>query len=138
ASHTGVILVGDLDPWTFQATTNDRIVVSIGQVVGSGPDPRFSPWIRLLAPDGASLGNTYSLGGSYGLSAAQIDVRAPQTGTYTVVVTSANPDSQTGPGSYVLTLVGATQQGAVPGAPTMTGSVNGNTVSVSWTPSASG
>jgi hypothetical protein len=98
ATHVGVIQVGDLDPWTFQAAFNDSITVRIGEVLGSGPDPNFWPRIRLRGPDGASLGD------DYGSNAAEIDVRAPQTGTYTVLVSSSTFFTQAGSGSYVLTV----------------------------------
>jgi hypothetical protein len=99
ATQTGVIQVGGLDTWTFQAAYNDSITLSVGEVVGSGPEPYFNPWIRLRGPDGASLGD------SWGSNAAQIDVRAPLAGTYTVLVANKEAGyTQAGPGSYVLTL----------------------------------
>lgn len=98
-THTGTIQVGDLDAWTFNATLNASITLSIGEISPSGPDPRFTPWIRLKGPDGAELGDRY------GDSFAQIDVQAPVTGTYTVLVAGQqfNFDNQVGPGSYNLT-----------------------------------
>jgi hypothetical protein len=100
ASHAGVIEVGGLDVWTFAASRNDSITISIGEVLPAGPDPSFTPWIRLKSPDGAELDNRY------GDRFAQIDVRAPLTGTYTVVVAGQqfNFDNQVAPGNYVLTL----------------------------------
>jgi hypothetical protein len=84
ATHAGVIQVGGLHSWTFQAAANDSITVSLGEVVGSGSDPVFWPWLRLRAPNGAQLGD------DFGAFAAQIDVRAPLTGTYTVLVAGAD------------------------------------------------
>ena len=98
ATHAGVITVGDLDPWTFEASYNDSITVSLGEVLGSGPDPNFTPWVRLRGPDGASLGD------DWGSNAAQVAVRAPLAGTYTVLVAGAYSDDQVSPVSYVLTL----------------------------------
>lgn len=106
--HSGVIQVGSLDTWTFQANTNDSIIVSIGEVAQT-PNPEFRPWIRLKSPDGAELGSNWSA------TAAQIDVRATKNGTYTVLVAnnqSCGPsDSCTGSfpaqvaaGGYRLTL----------------------------------
>jgi hypothetical protein len=137
-SYPGIIQVGDLDPWTFQATANDRITLSLGEVMGGGSDPVFWPWLRLRGPDGAPLGD------NSGFNAAQLDVRVPLTGTYTVLVAGIDAGCgpprcvQVGTGSYVLALAGATSRGAVPSAPTLTGSVSGNNVSVAWTPSLSG
>src|SRR2546428_172455 len=88
ASHAGVIPIGDLDAWSFQAALNDSIIVRIGEVAGSGGDRNFYARIRLRGPDGASLGD------NYGSNAAEIDVRAPLTGTYTVLVSQATNRSE--------------------------------------------
>ena len=53
ATHTGAIDIGDVDAWTFQATQNDSITLSIGEVMSS-VDPRFVPWIRLRTHDVAA------------------------------------------------------------------------------------
>src|SRR5437870_3923423 len=56
----------------------------------------------MKGPDGASLGD------SFGSNAAELDVRVPSTGTYTVLVSSqtflSSSNNQVGPGSYVLTV----------------------------------
>jgi hypothetical protein len=99
ATHAGTVSVGDLDPWTFQATANDGITISIGEVVGSGAESRFQPWLRLRGPDGALLGDEWDF------NAAQLDLRAPLTGTYTLVVTNRQYDYvQAVPASYLLTV----------------------------------
>jgi hypothetical protein len=95
ASHTGSIPTGDLDAWSFQATANDGIAVSLGEVGESNSE--FYPWLRLVGPDGATLGN-YS-----GNTTAEIAVRAPLTGTYTVLVAN-NSSSSSATGNYTLTL----------------------------------
>jgi hypothetical protein len=56
ANHAGVILVGGSDTWTLQATANDSITVSIGELLGSGADPIFSPWIRQSVDSAARPG----------------------------------------------------------------------------------
>jgi hypothetical protein len=125
-----VIQVGDLDPWTFQATQNDGITVSIGEVSGSGTNPNFTPWIRLRGPDGSLLDS------QFGSSAAQIDVRAPLTGTYTVLVANADADFQVGPGNYVLTVKGLTASGPPPVVTTFTANpstiATGKSSKLSW------
>jgi trimeric autotransporter adhesin len=97
ATHGGNISIGDLDPWTFNATQGNTIVVAIGEVTGSAA---FTPWIRLVAPNGAVIGNTW------GAAAAQIHVAAPATGSYTVIVGTADV-GRAGTGTYRLTLVKA-------------------------------
>ena len=55
STHTGQIVTGDLDVWTFTANANDRIGVQIGQLVD---DNDFRPWIRVWAPNGTVLADT--------------------------------------------------------------------------------
>ncbi len=95
AMHTGEIVKGDLDVWTFNATAGDRIDVHIGEIADNDD---FRPWIRLWAPDGAVLANTS------GVAAAVIDgVAAPLTGTYFVLVASFDSGFD-GTGTYRLTM----------------------------------
>jgi uncharacterized phage protein gp47/JayE len=102
ATQTGVILVGGLDTWTFQATLNDSVTLRIGEVLGTGADPRFVPRIRLHGPDGASLGDTLFTAQP---AAAELDLlRAPLSGTYTVLISNSTTIVQTGPATYELTL----------------------------------
>ena len=93
ANHSGVITLGDLDMWTFNANQGDSISLSIG-VVGS---PTLRPFIRLRNPNGVEVGSAQNL------LIAQINITAPLTGLYTVVVASGFSLPQ-GTGSYVLTL----------------------------------
>ncbi len=98
-THAGAIHVGDLDQWTFQAARNTAISVSIGEVV-TEPDPGFWPWIRLRGPNGAQLGS------HWGPLAAQINITAPLTGTYTVLVGTADSGLDA-TGRYRLSVSGA-------------------------------
>src|SRR5262245_8301741 len=99
ATQLGAITIGGLDTYTFQAGINDSITIRLGEVLGAGPDPLFSPRIRLLGVDNAVLGD------SSAASAAEIDVRAPLTGTYTLLVSqSPFAAAQTATGNYALTL----------------------------------
>ncbi|MBI3853883.1 MAG: hypothetical protein HY298_26965, partial [Verrucomicrobia bacterium] len=41
--HTGTVLTGDLDIWTFSATNGDNIVVRIGEISDTNT---FTPWCR--------------------------------------------------------------------------------------------
>jgi FG-GAP-like repeat len=99
ANHPGVITVGDVDPWTFQAAQNDAILLKIGEVITGEVDPGFVPWIRLFGPDGAQLGS------AAGVLAAEIQVSAPLSGSYTVVVTDGNGGGGAATGNYLLRLV---------------------------------
>jgi hypothetical protein len=95
ALHTGEILKGDLDVWTFTATAGDRIAINVGQITDNDD---FRPWIRLWAPNNASLASTS------GTDAAQIsDAIAPVTGLYLVLVASYDTGFD-GSGTYRLTM----------------------------------
>ena len=97
AMHAGSIPVGDLDAWTFTANQGNAIMLGVGEIAGTAT---FTPWIRLIAPNGAVIGNNWNA------AAAQVQVAAPATGTYTVVVSTANAGYD-GTGDYRLTLAKA-------------------------------
>jgi hypothetical protein len=81
--------------WTFTATAGERIAVHIGEIT---EDDDFRPWIRVWAPNGATLGSTS------GLEAAALDnLVAPVTGTYLVLVGSFDSGVD-GSGTYRLTM----------------------------------
>src|SRR5688572_2836031 len=95
ASHEGQILQGDVDGWTFAANAGGRISLHVGEITDTDD---FRPWIRLWAPNGASLGDTA------GVSADVIDdVVAGVTGTYLVQVASFDSGVD-GEGTYRLTM----------------------------------
>jgi hypothetical protein len=99
-NHIAVLQVGGLDSWTFTATKNDGIAVSLGKAPGN-VESNFYPWLRLKGPDGLLLRETYAVYGD--TNSVDVDQRAPLTGVYTVLVASRN-SSQASPASYVLTL----------------------------------
>jgi PKD domain/Calx-beta domain len=95
ATHTGTIDLGDLDVWTFNANAGERIAVHIGEITDAND---FRPWIRLWAPNGASLGDTA------GVDAAVINgAVAPVSGTYLLLVASYDSFFD-GTGTYRLTV----------------------------------
>ena len=100
-NHTGRIEVGDLDMWTFSANQGDAVVLAIGEIpVGSAtPDPGFWPWIRVFGPGGATL----VCGNCWGNLVADMAATIPLTGTYTVVVSTADSASDA-VGDYRLNL----------------------------------
>src|SRR5262245_17397070 len=54
--HTGTIsAAAEIDTWTFSATQNDYIALSVGEV---GSDAGFNPWIRLRNPNGVEIGSS--------------------------------------------------------------------------------
>src|SRR2546427_112132 len=97
ATYAGNIYQGDFDTWTFTATQGDYIALSMGAV--SPISAHFAPWIRLVSPTGALLGNS-----STGQGASDIAATAPTSGTYTVIVGSYLSGYFDGTGSYLLTL----------------------------------
>ncbi|MFN8580068.1 MAG: pre-peptidase C-terminal domain-containing protein [Gemmatimonadaceae bacterium] len=95
-TFNGSITTGDLDMFSFNATTGASLKVIATLLTGSN----FNPWIRLVAPNGALVGNLW------GATGATINLTAPQTGTYTVIVGTAN-FGNAGTGTYSLALTGA-------------------------------
>lgn len=72
------ITQGDTDLYRFEARAGDRVLAEAVEVNNTG----FSPRIRLVAPDGTQLLDTYS--------PARFENVLPQTGTYTAIVYDAN------------------------------------------------
>ncbi|MEZ5284764.1 MAG: hypothetical protein R2712_08155 [Vicinamibacterales bacterium] len=85
--------------WTFSMSQNESAIISIGEVLPSGPDPGFWPWIRVYNP----LGDLVGGGSQYGALAAQVGFVASLTGTYTVVAGSAD-SGYAAEGNYTLRL----------------------------------
>jgi hypothetical protein len=83
--------------WTLNTTAGQRIRVQINELTETDD---FRPWIRIWAPNGATLGSasgltTAQLGGTTGII-------APVTGTYLVLVSSFDAGFD-GTGTYQLT-----------------------------------
>ncbi|MBX3743862.1 MAG: putative Ig domain-containing protein [Verrucomicrobiae bacterium] len=100
--HTGVIALGDSDPWTFEANAGDKVVLRMGTST-------YVPRLRLFDPNGAMVAeafNTASANRDIELTAV-----ATNAGPYTVV---AAPYYDNGAGEYSLSFVKA------PGAITIT------------------
>ncbi len=89
--HPGVIDLGDLDQWTIDLEANDLLLVQIGEVGVTA----FDPFIILYGPDGTFLTS------NFGTVSADLALRAPVAGTYTVIVKDGNGDI-TGSGAYNL------------------------------------
>src|SRR5206468_787379 len=95
ATNAGSIYQGDFDTWTFTATQGDYIALSVGTVTQT--TAHFAPWIRLVSPTGALLGNSFTQTG-----ASNIAATAPTSGTYTVIIGSYLSGYFDGTGSYQL------------------------------------
>lgn len=103
-NHTGVIHVGDIDMWSFTANAGEALIITIGE---TGGNTEFAPWIRLRGP----AGQAFSVQGP---QAAGINVlNAAATGTYTVVVASADIDFDAA-GTYTLTIANSLTPFVVP------------------------
>jgi Bacterial Ig domain len=102
--YVGRIEVGDLDMWSFTATQGANLTVTLAEIpVGPGVvDPGFWPWLRVLRPDGATL----VCGNCWGDLTAQMQATAPLSGTYTVVVATADSGNDA-TGDYRLKVIGA-------------------------------
>src|SRR5947207_603995 len=79
------------------STQGDYIALSVGTVTQA--TAHFAPWIRLVSPSGALLGNSSTQTG-----ASNVAATAPTSGTYTVIIGSYLSGFYDGTGSYRLTL----------------------------------
>ena len=93
-THTGTIAPGgEVDSWTFSASTGDRIVLRIGEISQTN---NFTPRIRLMTPTGGEQAI------SQGASATELSAIATNSGTFTVMVDGVAANAT---GEYRLTLV---------------------------------
>jgi len=117
-TQTGNIGIGDLDAWNFTAQAGQSIIVRMGELV---PSSTLTPFLRLFSPDGALLAQ-------YGVSqvAAEVAVRATNSGTFTVIASDAS-SFFTGSGSYQIKL-GKTGSPIVPGSNDSGGAMTNGTM----------
>src|SRR5437764_998325 len=97
ATNAGSIYQGDFDTWTFTATQGNYTLFLHDALPIS--TAHFAPWIRLVSPSGALLGNSSTQTG-----ASNVAATAPTSGTYTVIIGSYLSGFYDGTGSYRLTL----------------------------------
>jgi trimeric autotransporter adhesin len=123
-NHTGAIVSGDLDMWSFTATNGEAITLTMAELTGIAD---FAPWIRLIAPNGVVLANVS------GATVARTDLHATLTGVYTVVVSSFDPGNDA-TGDYRLILAKAPGTFTIPdsddGGPTNNGVNKTGTIAV--------
>ena len=93
-THLGSIETGDMDPWTFTANAGESIIVRVGETAAASA---LLPWVRVSGPNGVMLGENFSA------AAAEVAVRATNSGTFLVVVGDGN-NGRAGTGNYRLTL----------------------------------
>ena len=76
-THTGNIDVGDVDVWTFSANAGDNLTLRMGELTAGST---LTPGLWIYGPNGAQIE-------FYGSSAvaAEVSVRATNSGTFTVV-----------------------------------------------------
>lgn len=94
-AHQGNLPLGDLDLWNFSASAGDSLVLKMGQITDTN---NFDPWIRLYGPDGALLSSVSAF------AAAEVTLRATNSGTFQVVVGNNPYYSDAASGLYLLTL----------------------------------
>jgi len=115
-NHAGEISTSlELDAWTFSANAGESISIAIG----NGTPSSLWPWLRLQGPGNTELAANFSNQG-----ATSIDIVAPATGTYTVLVGSSNSigTQGTATGKYQITLA------KTPGAFTVSDGDQGGTM----------
>jgi len=94
----GTITLGDLDLWSFYAEALQPVSLTVTDqnTVPNG----FAPWIRVWGPNGGA-----TLANATGEVVGQLNLTAPTTGVYTVVV-SAYINAPAGTGNYTLLATG--------------------------------
>jgi hypothetical protein len=97
--HTGSLIGGDLDVWSFSANAGNSVVLRMGAT-------NYNPWIRLYNPNGTLVGAAGN--GVSGNHDVEVAIQATNTGAFTVVVASYLAN---GSGSYLLNM--AQSPGAV-------------------------
>jgi uncharacterized protein YfaP (DUF2135 family) len=101
--RSGGLTKGDLDSYTFDASAGEGLMLRLADIGATS----FYPRLWLYGPTGALVTNTW------GPDAALLDITAPASGTYTVVVADYYG---TGTGDYELHFVrgtGANEHGAL-------------------------
>jgi hypothetical protein len=78
-NHTGTITLGDRDVWTFTATQGDRLSLTMTWLTET-----LTPAFQVIGPTGAVVTRAAR---AY---VAQVDLNAPVTGAYTVIVGSGD------------------------------------------------
>jgi len=110
AMAAGMIDLGDLDSYTFAASTGQGVQIRVGDVSGTS----FVPAVVVYGPTGALVDS------NYGQTAAGFSFTASATGTYTAVVYDYSSGfASTGTYNLYLTVApGANEGGALtPGTP---------------------
>ena len=126
--YDGTVDLGDLDLWSFSANGGDDIVVQIMELTDDGNG--FDPWIRLYGPDGKLLGS------DSGSLAAEVAVKAPSSGTFTVLVSDGGSGGVVGTGTYRLTISGISSSPSPTRTATSIGTPSTNTPTPAVTPTA--
>ena len=91
--HSGTILRGDLDQWSFSAVKGQVVKVTVNE---TGTNTAFVPMIQIIGPDGTNYGY------AWGDVTAFRQITANTTGVYKVVV--SRNDSSDGIGDYSLVI----------------------------------
>jgi len=91
ASNAGELTLGDLDMWSFTATSGENVFLRTGA-------PGFRPWLQLYGPTGILIGSAAAEGNTD--RDAGLTIRTTNSGTFTLVVLGYYADAA---GPYTLT-----------------------------------
>ena len=87
------------DLYTFEGEANESIAINV--IGTSDPRTMLDPFLRLIGPDGTVVAEDDNGGSNAERGDARIVLELPETGTYTIVVTTATPADK---GRYALSL----------------------------------
>jgi hypothetical protein len=105
ATVPGSIARGDMDLWSFSATQGNQIEVSASET--NSPNTAFVPRIDVYGPDGVDEAANFND------LFARVAFKAPQSGTYTIVVQQQTVTDIVG--TYALEMTGAVATTGGPG-----------------------
>jgi len=118
-TYAGSLAAGQLNVWSFTATSGDSLVLGMGRSVSSST---LYPYLRLYGPDGSLLTSMASAG-----TAAEVTTRATNSGSFTVIADNNSGYFNGGNGAYQLTL-GKTGSPIVVAPGDEGGSLNGSEI----------
>ena len=80
------------DLFQFNGSSGQSVMLNL--VGSSDTRMKLDPFLRLIGPDGTIVAEDDNSGYDSSRGDAQIKLALPQTGTYTIVVTTTNPEDR--------------------------------------------
>ncbi len=95
--YSGNLSIGEIDPYTFTICAGEPVNVQVNKITETND---FDPWVRLYGPNGVLVDSVY------GTASAVLSVTTTNSGTFLVVVGNNPYNSDSGSGTYQMTVNG--------------------------------